>query len=641
MDNKDNINDEEKNTPETSNNNFDDNADLDELKKEIEAQMGDVQDILNGNKEKENVIDLSQVSASSSVDMQETAPININMDETASINTDMNEAAPVNTNMDESAPTEFDGGKTEIIQVVDREFTPEGIPESNDENAEGELNTGKKKKKRLSKKAKIIISSTIIGIIALLGIVLGVYIYKSGGNIQDALLNVASDVVGDQDPIFILLLGVSEDISTELTDTIILCGYNPDTQKAFMLSIPRDTFVGKSTAWANGYDKINAKYQSGVDKTVEAVEKLTGVNIDNYVVVKNNALPALVDAIGTVEFDVPIDMNYDDPTQDLHIHLEAGMQEIDGDKAEQLLRFRHNNNGTSYPVSYGDNDYGRMKTQREFIKVVAKNLVKLNNVSKLKSIASAVYENIETNLALGKILGYVPHALKFNVEDLRMEQLPGQSAMINQLWFYQANSKKTKELMDELIYDLGMEKDEQSKYYTAEIDETKVIENKAKAEKEDDEEDDITTKVDRSNNDSITSDKDLKEYIKTQEETIKANKETTVYVNPNNGNTNTNQTSGQPVSTPKNDSGSTNTTPVAGGQSEQPVNPPTQKEEQKPTGDSDPTPKPQGGSEGESGNTNPSGDNPGEGGSGTTPTQEGGNPPEPVVTPEPPAEPGA
>lgn len=632
MDNKDkdNINNEEINKTETSNNNLDDNADLDALKKEIEAQMGDVQDILNGNKEKENVIDLSQVSSSSQIDMDETAPININMDETM----------PINTDTDEAAPVEFDGGKTEIIQVVDREFTPEGIPESNEENVEGEPTAGKKKKKRLSKKAKIIIASTVIGVIALLGIVLGVYIYKSGGNIQDALLNVASDVVGDQDPIFVLLLGVSEDISTELTDTIILCGYNPDTQKAFMLSIPRDTFVGKSTAWADGYDKINAKYQSGVEKTVEAVEKLTGVNIDNYVVVKNNALPALVDAIGTVEFDVPIDMNYDDPTQDLHIHLKAGMQEIDGDKAEQLLRFRHNNNGTSYPVSYGDNDYGRMKTQREFIKVVAKNLVKLNNVSKLKSIASAVYENIETNLALGKILGYVPHALKFNVEDLRMEQLPGQSAMINQLWFYQANSKKTKELMDELIYDLGMEKDELSKYYTAEIDETKVIENKAKAEKEEEEEEDITTKVDRSNNDSITSDKDLKEYIKTQEETIKANKETTIYTNQNNTNTNTNPSPEQPASTPKSNDGSSNTTSGTNNPSGQTTN--TTQEDPKPTPDPEPETKPQGGSESESGNQNPSGGGSEESGGGTPQTPESGGSQESGGQPEtPPAEPGA
>ena len=46
-------------------------------------------------------------------------------------------------------------------------------------------------------------------------------------------------------------------------------------------------------------------------------------------------------------------MNYDDETQDLHIHLEEGYQHLDGDKAEQLLRFRKNNDGTGYSREYG------------------------------------------------------------------------------------------------------------------------------------------------------------------------------------------------------------------------------------------------------------------------------------------------
>ena len=80
-------------------------------------------------------------------------------------------------------------------------------------------------------------------------------------------------------------------------------------------------------------------------------------------VIDNQALIELVDVIGGVEFEVPIDMNYDDPTQDLHIHLNKGMQTIDGEKAEQLLRFRHSNyvNGvmTTYPSEYGNDDFGR------------------------------------------------------------------------------------------------------------------------------------------------------------------------------------------------------------------------------------------------------------------------------------------
>ncbi len=303
----------------------------------------------------------------------------------------------------------------------------------------------------------------IIAIVA--GIVLGKYMHKSGGSFTGAIMNMVKDVLGDQDPIFILVMGVSEDISVELTDTIILMGYNPDTNQAFMLSIPRDTFVGKNEAYAGGYDKINALYQTNPEKTVDAVERLTGVQIDYYVTVKTGALVEIVDIIGGVDFDVPINMDYDDDSQDLHIHLKAGQQRLNGDQAEQLVRFRHNNNGSSYSSEYGDNDIGRMRTQREFIKVVASDLIKTNDMDKLKEIAKAIFSNLSTNMDIGKAISYIPYAVNFDVENnLAMEQLPGTPAMINELWFYRANTSQTREIIDSFVEKLGLTEEEKAKY---------------------------------------------------------------------------------------------------------------------------------------------------------------------------------
>ena len=295
-----------------------------------------------------------------------------------------------------------------------------------------------------------------MGIILLIGIVFGTYIYKAGGNVKDAVLNVATDIVGEQEPIFVLILGISEDISVELTDTIMLAGYNPSTQKAFLLSIPRDTFVGNSESSANGYDKINAQYQKSAQKTLEAVELLTGIKIDHYVIVRNISISSIFECIGDVEFDVPIDMDYDDPTQDLHIHLKKGYQTLTPDQVEQLLRFRHNNDGTSYPSSYGDNDYGRMRTQREFLASVMEQLSSLQNVGKLKDIASMVYTNLQTDMSGMQVLEYVPYGLKFSTANLRSEQLPGKSALINNLWFYTASKVETRELVDNLMIHLEL-----------------------------------------------------------------------------------------------------------------------------------------------------------------------------------------
>jgi LCP family protein required for cell wall assembly len=143
----------------------------------------------------------------------------------------------------------------------------------------------------------------------------------------------------------------------------MVLGYHPQTQKAFLISVPRDTFVGTNILQAKSSDKINSLYSKNPKKLMNKVSEITGIELDYYVTVSSKALIELVDIVGGVEFDVPIDMNYDDKSQNLHIHLKKGTQLIDGKKAEQLLRFRHNNDGTSYSTEYGDNDYGRMKTR--------------------------------------------------------------------------------------------------------------------------------------------------------------------------------------------------------------------------------------------------------------------------------------
>lgn len=255
---------------------------------------------------------------------------------------------------------------------------------------------------------------------------------------------------------YVLIMGVSEDISVELTDTMMLAGYNPDTGKAFIVSIPRDTFVGESQSSAKARDKINSQYNRGVENSIQAVESLTGIQVDNYVVVKTSMLVEIVDLIGGVEFDVPIDMDYDDPTQDLHIHLSKGVQTIDGDKAEQLLRFRHNNNGTSYPSSYGDNDHGRMRTQREFIKATAQQTLKVENIFKINDLINTVSENLITDLSTKEMLAYVPKLAVFNTENLEMTALTGTNKMINGISFFLADDEENKNMINELVENMNL-----------------------------------------------------------------------------------------------------------------------------------------------------------------------------------------
>lgn len=327
----------------------------------------------------------------------------------------------------------------------------------------------KKKMKKKKKKSKI---RTAIKIILLLLVVSAIIyggwfayrMHKNGGGLSGFLATAVGhdeNTLKDLDRINILILGESGvGDGYKLTDSIMIASYNPKNQQASLLSIPRDTYVGKKDKDAASQNylasyKMNAVYRNGsnIPETIECVNQLTGLNIQYYLLVDTDALIEVVDAIGGVTFNVPIDMKYDDPTQDLHIDLKAGEQLIDGSKAEQLLRFRHNNDGTTYPQEYGDNDIGRMRTQREFIQVTMKQLLKAENIFKITQLIDIASKNIKTNLDFNVMKDYVPYAVNFNTANLKTDTLPGEPEKCNGIWIYTADKKGTKTLVEELFED--------------------------------------------------------------------------------------------------------------------------------------------------------------------------------------------
>lgn len=316
----------------------------------------------------------------------------------------------------------------------------------------------KKTKAKKSTGKKILIG---ILIVLLLGIAWFTYrTYKNGWGLSGMLATVVGhdeNTKKNLSEIKVLILGVSTDLDSQLTDTIMVASYNPNTQKANLLSIPRDSYTGKNTAKATASLKINAlyNYYRTPEKTLEAVNELTGLDIQYYVLVKTEALIQLVDAIGGVEFNVPINMKYDDPTQNLNINLKEGTQKLDGDKAEQLLRFRKNNDGTTYPIEYGNDDFGRMRTQRDFISALLKQTLKPGNIFKLGEILEIAHKNVETNLELSYIKDYIPYAVEFNTEDLKTATLPGTTPDMketNNVSILVVNKKLTQELIQSMFY---------------------------------------------------------------------------------------------------------------------------------------------------------------------------------------------
>ncbi len=197
------------------------------------------------------------------------------------------------------------------------------------------------------------------------------------------------------------------------TDTMLLASYDVTNQKATVMSIPRDTMV--NVPW--DIKRINSVYnyygggERGIQHLYKEISQLVGFEPDFQVVVEWDAVGEIVDAIGGVYFDVPQDMNYDDPYQDLHIHQTAGYRLLSGDDAMQVLRYRHDNRKNGVTKGYPDGDLGRIKTQQAFLKAMVEQLLRPKNMTKVGPLIEAFNKNVETDMSFQNILWFGQQAV--------------------------------------------------------------------------------------------------------------------------------------------------------------------------------------------------------------------------------------
>ena len=200
------------------------------------------------------------------------------------------------------------------------------------------------------------------------------------------------------------LLG--SDKSSANTDTIILVTFNTKAHTVGMVSVPRDTAVERS--WAK-YPKINAAYSKGPDVLKEEIYHTFGIPVDFYIRIDLTAFIALVDELGGVDVYIPENMNYDDPYQDLHIHYTKGQKHLNGQQTMEVVRFRHNNDGTGYT------DVGRAEMQRTVLVSLAKKVLSWNSLTKLQNFLDIFQTYIKTDLSASDIAWFAAEALKVDL----------------------------------------------------------------------------------------------------------------------------------------------------------------------------------------------------------------------------------
>jgi len=248
----------------------------------------------------------------------------------------------------------------------------------------------------------------------------------------------------------VALFGVDQ-VGAYRTDVNMLVFFNHKNQEINVVSIPRDTKFN----WPEEmYTEISAKRRDvpkiipinevpayvGADSrneaSVKVLENAFHMNIDYYVNLDLTAFKYIVDVIGPIPFEVPVDMNYSDPAQNLHIQLSQGMQELDGEKAEQLVRYR----------GYPDADLGRIKTQQAFLRAFVEKLLTPENKVNLPGIIKSIYPYIQTNFQ--DAADYLVYLDQISLDKIQMTTLPG-SATEDKKYAY--DSAKSKELFETIL----------------------------------------------------------------------------------------------------------------------------------------------------------------------------------------------
>ena len=247
------------------------------------------------------------------------------------------------------------------------------------------------------------------------------------------------------------------------TDVMFVVSFNSDTKEIDLISVPRDTRVQMSDEMMQGLvDRNRAGFipyqggQKGMCKINEihafagegyrseystmALENLLGIEIDYYVKFTTSSFRYVVDAIGGVEFNVPMNMSYADPEQGLYINLRAGTQILDGDKAEQLVRYRE---------GYASRDLKRIEVQQEFMQAVMEKILNTETIlSNIVPLTKIVLSYVETDVTILDALKYLKYIDDISLDKVTMETIPGVGGS-----YYIYDKEGLKEIVDRVFND--------------------------------------------------------------------------------------------------------------------------------------------------------------------------------------------
>lgn len=256
----------------------------------------------------------------------------------------------------------------------------------------------KRKKHGKAKKVILIILAVIVALCVAVGVAVALYVnslsdsMKIDSQQQSELDSVLSES-NVQEPYYVLLLGsdARENDVASRSDTIILVRIDANVGKATLVSIPRDT---KVEIEGHGTQKINAAYAfGGPAGAVEAVEKMSGVQISHYAEIHFDELEKVVDQLGGVWVDIPVSNNQTGASNS-GVELNAGMQRLNGEQALAFARERY---------GYNEGDFQRAENQRILVQALADTVLSLPP-TELPGAVQSLASCISTDYSLDELV---------------------------------------------------------------------------------------------------------------------------------------------------------------------------------------------------------------------------------------------
>ena len=228
----------------------------------------------------------------------------------------------------------------------------------------------------------------------------------------------------------ILVLGLDDG---NLPDAIFVIMFDGENNAIDVLSIPRDIQVVLTPTeremlratgrWFpdHGVFKLNemhayAGMANGYRLVSYHLENMLGIEIHNYVLLNMDAFKYVIDEVGGIYMYFPQPLRYLEPGATIHVNIPAGLQHLDGTRAEQVVRFRR----------FADGDLGRIRLQQEFMREFFTQVLGRENImGNLGVLISSFLSHVRTDFGILDALPYIRVADALNPESIEFHMVPG------------------------------------------------------------------------------------------------------------------------------------------------------------------------------------------------------------------------